>query len=102
MVWTKFILKILAAMLGPTLLALVLTRLWSRFYQSPCRKDPICSGIYPYEPNFTEQVFTVFILGLFLLSIVLPILLTIRDIQRIRSLNESTSVINLENETLWR
>jgi len=98
MVWARFISKILLAILGPTMLAAAVWVIWSRFD----RQETV---IYPYEPTSIGQALGFLILGLLLLSILLPILLTIREIQKDRSEDAPTSLLGSETskiETLWR
>lgn len=81
MAWITFTAKILLAMLSPALLAFALVKGWSALYPD--------AGMYPQGDAWSEQTFGMLILGLLLLSVILPVLLTVRDIQNQRSPAES-------------
>jgi len=104
----RFIFKLLIAMLGPALVAFALLTVSSRFYPHPpsgCSENGDCYQIFDNGLSLSEQVFGVVIFGLLLLSFVLPILLTIRDIQKEKSAGGSPSLlttVKLPTDKLWK
>ena len=92
----RFILKLLIAMLGPAAVAFALLLVWIRVFQKP---------VYPDYPTFSDQFFGLLFYGLLFLSILLPILLVIREIQNKRSIEGPPSplaAINTPTDTLWK
>ena len=89
---TRFILKILAAITAPLLLAVIVSALWSLAHPRPVMT-------ITHDETFGDPIFATAILGLIVLSFVLPIFLTVREIQAKRSAVRSLSVLA---ENTWK
>ncbi|PYT01571.1 MAG: hypothetical protein DMF63_01625 [Acidobacteria bacterium] len=94
----RFFFKLLIAMLAPAALAFVLVRVRSQFFAAP---NPYSEGDF----FSAESYFEILIFGILLLSFVLPILLTIREIQSDRSSEESPlrlTTFKTSADKLWK
>jgi hypothetical protein len=91
----RFIAKILISMLVPASFAIALSRVWSALHPDV--------GITHNESRADIAV-GVLIFGLLLLSVVLPILLAIREIQNkyVRQPPSISGVIESSTNTLWK
>ena len=108
MTWVRFFFKLLVALLGPALLAFALSTVWSVLYPYPttvCDENGKCYTLFSSGLSLAEQCFGVLIFGLLLLSIVLPVLLTIREIQKessIEELHPLATTVTAPTDKLWK
>ena len=108
MTWVSFFFKLLVAMLGPALLAFTLSTVWSVLYPYPptvCDEKGKCHTLISNGLSLSEESFGFLIIGLLLLSIVLPILLAIREIQKESSIEELqplAATITAPTDKLWK
>ena len=98
MTWVRFFFKLLIAMLGPAALALAALML-----------EPVLFPKSRFTPTHvqtvSEDVFGVLVFGLLLLSIALPLLLIIREIQNHSSSGESPlqlTTLKTSTDKLWK
>ena len=97
MAWVRFTAKMLFAMLAPALLAFALSNVWTALFPP--------APIFPQGDTWSDKVFGLLILGLLVLSIILPALLAIREIQKNKSCEEGPLFIGSEPglmDELWK